>query len=320
MDDIIKGILKNIKTVEQDAILFETDNNTSIPINKDNFQKLPENKSSKKICFIDGGNLEIIKSPSLSLFFNRIYYTIYQNNKRIQNKTFEFYTLITTLNKEDRIFYRTEYFFTKNAISIKNYEFDSFDNTLTMGNTRASISIIGNVIRRFVELSIANEISDVDFIILDGSLETKYTYENEIMKKISKNVCGLSKTTTLLTKNGNSVNAYLTKLTNMKKWCYNVNLRLYFIKLHEKSKHIFRFETFDNDINEILSLLQENSRDPIFLGYPYGLIEADKFARVSKKEKGILQLQLMTRLKKNFGDLEPFLTSLNAHEILDNIG
>ena len=51
-----------------------------------------------------------------------------------------------------------------------------------------------------------------------------------------------------------------------------------------------------------------------------GLIEADKFARVSKKEKEILQLQLMTKFKKNLAHLTPDLSSLDAHDILDNIG
>lgn len=329
MDDIIKRILENIKTVEQDAILFETDDTISVPINKDNFHTILSTTSDKKLCFIDGGNLEIIKSPSLSLFFNRIYYTIYQNNKRIQNQIFEFYTLITTLNKKNRIFYKTEYFFTKNKFPIKNYEFDSFDNTLTTGKTRASISIIGNVLRRFAELSIVNEITDVDIMILDGSLETKYTYEDDLMNNIFNNksiICGLSKTTNLLTKNGCSVSAYLAKLTDKKLWYYDVQKqeipKLFFVKLHNKSKHIFRFEMFQNvqNINEVLSLLKDNSKDPIFLGYPYGLIESDKFARVSKKEKEILQLQLMAKFKKNLDDLQPFLTALNAHEILDNIG
>ena len=330
MDDIIKRILENIKTVEQDSILFETDNDISIQIKKDNFHNILSGTSNEKICFIDGGNLELIKSPSISLFFNRIYYTIYQNNKRIQNKMFEFYTLITTQNKKNRIFYKTECFFTKNKLVLENYEFDSFDKTLVTGNTRASISLIGNIIRRFAELSIINEITDVDIIILDGSLETNYTYEDEIMNKIFHDeiiICGLSKTTNLLTKNGNSVSAHLTKLTDKKEWYYDVqkkeNPKLFFVKLHDKSKHVFRFEIlrkYEQNINDVLTLLKNNSKDPIFFGYPYALIEADKFARVSKKEKEILQLQLMTKFKKNLNDLAPYLSSLNAHEILDNIG
>ncbi len=317
MDNIIKRILENIKTTDNDAILSET-SNESVQINKDNFQDIKEKKSNKTLAFIDGGNLEIIKSPSFSLFFNRIYYTVYQNNKRINKRTFEFYTLITTLNK-DKLYYKTEYFFTKNKFPIKNYEFDSFDNTLTIGNTRASISIIGNVIRRFAELITAKDIK-ADYIILDGSLEPKYTYENDLIKHLPKKVCGLSKTSAVLTKQGNSITAHLSKLTSKKTWFHNVNSRLYFLKLHDKSKHVFRFESNLESINEIVSLLKKNSRDPIFLGYPYGLIEADKFARVTKKEKEILQLQLMTKFKKNLTKIEPYLSALDAHDILDNIG
>ena len=318
MDNIIKRILDNIKTEEQDSILSETDN-TFVHINKINFHDISTKKSNKKIAFIDGGNLEIIKSPSLSLFFNRIYYTIYQNNKRIKNRTFEFYTLITTVNKNNNLYYKTEYFFIKNKIALKNYEFDSFDKTLTTGKTRLSISVIGNVIRRFAELSVIKEIT-ADFIVLDGSLETKYTYEDELIKNVPKNVYGLSKTSTLLTKKGNSVSTYLLKLTDKKEWHYKVNPKLYFVKLNNKSKHVFRFETFLENVEEIIFLLKENSKDPIFIGYPYGLIEADKFARVSKKEKERLQLQLMTKFKKNLTKIGPFISALDAHDILDNIG
>ena len=58
---------------------------------------------------------------------------------------------------------------------------------------------------------------------------------------------------------------------------------IYVVKLNENSKKCFRVEGQIND--EVLSLLVENSKDPTFIGYPYGLIEADKFARVSNEEK-----------------------------------
>ena len=317
MKEIITKILKNIDIKEDDFLLFN-DQRKPIELKKDNFYDIQDSKSDKKIAFIDGGNLEVIKSPSLSLFFNRIYYTIYQNNKRIKNNIYEFYTLITTINKNDKLYFKTEYFFTKNKFSIESYEFDSFDSSLTSGNKRANISLIGNIIRRFAELIIANEIKS-DFVIIDGSLEPTYCFEEELTNKLKNSVYGLSKTTELLTKNGSSISAYLTNSTTKKTWYYKVNDNLNFVKLHPKSKYIFRFESFSN-INEVLSLLKENSIDPIFLGYPYGLIEADRFGRVSNKEKEILQLQLQIKFKKDYEKILPFLNSLNAHEILDSVG
>jgi len=321
MDEIIKKILNKIEKNQEDSIVFDQENKKSEEIKKENFHNILEKKGSKKIAFVDGGNLEILRSPSLSLFFNRIYYTIYKDNKRIENKLFEFYTLINTIEKNNKLFFTTEYFFTKNKLNLKKYEFDSFDKTLVSGNRRAKISLIGNIIRRFAELSVVNEIK-TDVVVIDGSLEPKYIYEKEIIDKINtdKIVCGLSKTTELLTKKGSSVSAHLSKLTDKKTWYYSAK-DFFFVKLNKNSNYIFRLDVLQKEkIEEILYLLKENSKDPIFLGYPYGLIEADRFARVSKNQKKILQLELEMKLKKDYKDLIPYLTATDAHDILDNIG
>ena len=91
-----------------------------------------------------------------------------------------------------------------------------------------------------------------------------------------------------------------------------------FIKLNEKSKYIFRFEVYKkqvHDATKMLNLLEENSKDPAFIGYPYGLIEADRFARVSNQERDYLRIILQTKLKDKWDSLN----ILNAHDILDTI-
>ena len=55
------------------------------------------------------------------------------------------------------------------------------------------------------------------------------------------------------------------------------------------------------------------------MGYPYGLIEADRFARVSNQERDSLKLRLRVMLGKEFKRIEKYINSTNAHEILDNI-
>ncbi len=333
MDALVKKILEKIKNPEEDSILFDSSDLPSFKIDKNNFLKIIEKTSDKKIAFVDGGNLEIIRSPSLSLFFNRIYYNIYKYNKRIKSGVFEFYTLITAISKENKIFFKTEYFFTKNKIDLQEYEFDSFDRSLIFGNRRAAISSIGNVIRRFAEISVAKSIDDVSVILLDGCLEAKYSEEDKHLQELfntKKVVCGLAKTTSLITKKGNSLAVGLSAMADDKKWLYCAgkikekehSADIYFLKLNKKSEYMFRFEVNnlkEYDINELFCLLEENSKDPIFLGYPYGLIDADRFARVSKKEREALELQLKIKFGKDFEKIKPYLNSLNAHDILDNI-
>ena len=104
----------------------------------------------------------------------------------------------------------------------------------------------------------------------------------------------------------------LKKLSDYDEWYYYpvVNIEdeehqaeMYFIKLHKDSKHTFMFEVYkENEYNlqNILSLLKQNSIDPVFLGYPYGLIEADKFARVTAQEKEYYQTIIITHLAKKW--------------------
>ena len=147
-------------------------------------------------------------------------------------------------------------------------------------------------------------------------------YENAVKKGVI--VCGLSKTTNLLTKNGNSVNALLNSLGNGV-WYYKLlegDFDIYFVKLNEKAKYCFRFDISNKveyDINEVLSLLVEQSKDPIFLGYPYGLIDADKFARVSNNEKQYLRTMFMTKFGSKWSQIEKYETSLDAHDVLDKV-
>ncbi len=66
-------------------------------------------------------------------------------------------------------------------------------------------------------------------------------------------------------------------------------------------------------MKKIFSALAENSQDPVFLGYPYGLVDADKNARVSNAEKGFLRTVFSSKI-----DLEKY-NQLDAHDVLDKI-
>ena len=308
MKELLNRIIQILK-INDNEILFDDINKKSIKIKKENHKKIISINTNKSIAFVDGGNLEIIKTPALSLFFNRIYYCIYKKNKRVDKKRIEFYSLITS---DEKNISSTCY-----PKIIKDYSFDPFDKDLITSHRRLSVSKVGNFIRRLAELKTSLEINS-DFVVLDGSLDYVHKYEKEIINDFN-NIAGLSKTISLITKNGLSVAGYLNKINNKETWYYKAKDNLYFIKLHKNSKYVFRLDYPKNDLDVLLSLLIENSKDPIFLGYPYGLIEADKFARVSKKEAEILKLNIKTKLKKDYKEIEPHLNSMNSHYILDNI-
>jgi hypothetical protein len=319
MQQIISRILENVSGNREDYALLETGSD-KIKIGRERFFDITP-CALKTVNYIDGGNLEILRSPSISLFFNRVCCTTY-TEKRAASRVIEFFTLISAFSKSERIFFRTECFFTKGELDIKKYEFDSFDSTLTTGNRRAQISKIGDVIRRFSELVLAKTLDGI--IVIDGTLEPVYTYEDMLIAELKdKSLCAVSKTNSLLTESGRSLSACLEAMTEKKTWYYFLtksHADIYFAKLNPRSEYVFRIETAGCLANEIMYALMQNSRDAVFPGYPYGLIEADMFARVSRREKESLMLQLKVRLKKDFDRIRPYINSLNAHDILDSIG
>ena len=63
------------------------------------------------------------------------------------------------------------------------------------------------------------------------------------------------------------------------------------------------------------SALAANAEDPAFLGYPYGLLDADKFAQVTKDETAQFRAHFAVRSKESFSNIE---RALDAHDLLNS--
>ena len=234
----------------------------------------------------------------------------------------------------------------------EDLELYSFDKTIVIGENRAEISKIGDIARRFAEIKLATEVINTenenhgldhdDIIILDGNLRATYTNEDKYFNELyetasSKNilVTGLCKTSNLLTEKGNNIINVLQHLSPEGNWYYHPiieinepkhNAEMMFVKLNTASEYIFRFEIhkqhltndleFNNKVNEILNLLIKNSNDYSFPGYPYGLVKADEFARISNQEKQYLKSKILFTLKKE-NNINACLKALDAHDVLD---
>jgi len=329
MEKLIEKI-KSKLFVDEDSPEFFDSKYRVFELKKEDFKEIKKTEK-KKLIFIDGGSQELFKAPNISLFFNRIYYCIYEDNKRIKSKKYEFYSLIYTEQKEKELFYNTEILFTKDSFEVPKLEFSAKDKTLMFGKNIVDISDIGNNIRRLLELKVASLIEeDNAIIVLDRNLEAKITFEEEFLKEVYENakkrkniVCGLAKTSSLLTKKGNSVNALLNSLGPDKEWFYKVaeidTFDIYFVKLNSEANYIFRLD-IQKEPEIIFYNFKLNASDPVFLGYPYGLIEADTNARVNNKEIEFLKIQLIVKFGKDFKRFKKYLQTQDAHSILDNIG
>jgi hypothetical protein len=74
------------------------------------------------------------------------------------------------------------------------------------------------------------------------------------------------------------------------------------------------------EVDEIFYQMSKNSRDLAFPGYPYGLIDADNFARISEEEANEYKIMFLSQIAKN--DKSNSFTSIHAidaHDILNRL-
>ncbi len=337
IENIINSLKEGLKE-KGEYVQFNDSSYKPTKISKENFHEIKDISEIRKIAFVDGGNAEILKAANFSLQLIRVYYSIYKE-KRVKSGKKEFYVLIRATNKDKDIIYETQFF----GLDKDKIKFDSFDDTIRQGRHRVSISSIGNVIRRFMEIETAkdviNELDSDDVILLDGDLKASVTNEIEYLdllyKKAVENkivICALAKTSELFTEKGNALVPILNEIAPDKEWYYyplvemnnkNHKVDMYIVKLNESSRYVFKFEIFNGvryNKDGVLALLKNNSKDAVFLGYPYGLIEADKFARVSNRERDYLKTIFLTKLGKDNEKIAQYLNTVNTHNILDSIG
>lgn len=273
----------------------------------------------------------------------------------------DFFTICFSEMSNNEIIYKTEIIPLMNVWKRflpdkEDLEFNSFDKTLMTGFQRIKINRILDVTRAFAEWRFSKHIIDFeleksDIIVRDGTLQTIVTNEAKYSKEaydsaIKKGayLTAISKTSTLFTTTGQplfpSINILSENSTiRDRPWYYYpiVNIihpdhkaEMFAIKLHENSEHVFRFEILKDQVTKhnlgevelILSSLAANSRDIGFPGYPYGLIDADRFARVQISEKTTREFQLRSVLssqKPLWKKISKFVKSSDAHEILNKL-
>ncbi len=323
----IKDILSILqqKEVKSSFIMLNGAQGRPVLLSKDNFKFLGKS-SGCRIAYIDGGNAELLKSSSFSVHVIRTCCITYgcMVRKDVQKK--EFFAVITP--KEGRYEVKTI------GAEMGFGSFDMSDGTIKDGRHNADISMIGSVVRRFSELIAAKAAAEMlgkgDIVVIDGDLTASFTGEENLIKQLREtsesrrvHVAGLSKTCSLITDKGESALQAIRKISPAGRWIYcpiveGFRTEVGFVRLNPRSKYIFRVDAFLG-IEDLSSELCVHSNDPIFLGYPYGLIEADKFARISNQEKEYLKMKLMAAAGERWKEISSAIKSNDAHEILDNI-
>ncbi len=296
-----------------------------VPLSIDNFHKIEGGGDGKKLCFVDGGNNRIVLYPGGAVDVVRLYYSVFRSAEKIEFGRYDF-VLDSRYDADDKSYIVEIYDLSSSNLLPNRMRIE--ENYVKEGAKE-----IGSFVRRIGEWLLVEKIADkCHYVVRDGSLQTGERGEGEYQERALKSasgIIGISKTCSLITTRGYSLVAAIHHLS-MKHgikapWYYNpvaknistIKGDLFVIKLHPFSDYAFRSEIYPEDASfDILSELVSMSSDPTFLGYPYGLIDADLNARVSDEEIKIYRSLFSDNLDE-FSRLE--MNAMNAHDIISGV-
>ena len=293
-----------------------------------NFAEIPDTDEPRRIAFVDGGNATLAEAPSFLIGMNRVYYSLFRGDQRqkpTMQPRIEFFSCVTTrptthssTTADARNADYTTLLFAHNDADTgripRLFELDVSGDAGGRDTSRDSLLAMVRELAEWaaVEFAIDNELNEGDMVVMDGTLRTGSMRETKFAepvreKAIEKGVvlCGLAKTSTLVTADGLSLIGRASELANAaglsdKRWfvgvCDHATANdmgyTYIAKFHERSRHVFRFgilgkqhEMMSGDeVKSVLASIAANSCDISIPGYPYGAIDADRFAKVRMRE------------------------------------
>ncbi|MBN2458307.1 hypothetical protein JXB31_04215 [Candidatus Woesearchaeota archaeon] len=306
--------------------------------------------SESCVCFVDGGSAVIIDSPSLAVGLIRAVGIVVKKNRCIKAIKKEFYVMAESTRSDEEgegmaISYRTRLYGDKGMININSFSINSLHKSYSAAKERFRVSKMIDIARRLSEISVAKEaaeesLGNADIVVLDGNLKAMNSVERcyldelySTAKKKGVLVCAIQKSCTKLDEKGDCLLDSLSRDAPKGIWfCRLKEKRLsemhraeaFVARMNNSSKYLFFCEIFDEqaknaDLTKLFGFFSFMSRDLAFPGYPYWLIKADCLARVADTEKEMASAILLSSDKEIENSLMPFVHSLDAHQVLDNI-
>ncbi len=354
-DDCISRITDIISSqsasFEAGAPYFADRHYNALPFDVSNFKRFEPRRNGSTLCFVDGGNLDVVSAPNFSIQFMRIASVAFRGGKRAQlglPQRIESIVVVThsgdmgdfevkymPLDEKQHLFLPQDFMMSKRLVSQGDEEL-----------APRPIVAAGGAARKFAEWFygariIRDCLSERDIFVRDGALQVGIEGEERFASQAygaadSKGVAftGLAKTSALVTTTGFPLTASVQMMAKKHgiggAWYYgpiaeNRNPKhlgdIFVGKFFGGSNYAFRFEIHDSarqDVGAIFGEIAENSRDLSFPGYPYGLIAADKMARVEMGERDALEARIKMRLSRIDG-IRECLAATDAHRIISEL-
>ena len=287
-----------------------------VEFSESNYREI-EGRWGCPMVFVDGGNAELIGAPGISLQIVRTASISMKENRLAESRRQDFYVLATATGSGT------------SAVVFREGKKEAAETTLKPAS-------FCETMRRVSEFRLAMDELGKGTVVMDGTLKARNSAEKSVIEELRARAVGenaglvaLAKTTSILTETGRPFASMLGRRSGA--WHYHPVVRIdserhpaemFFVRLHEKSRHVFRAEVFrehGETIPKIAGELKGNSGDLAFPGYPYGLVLADRLARVSNEEAALLRTKLYAAAGSRWKDVERDLAAADAHQILDGM-
>ncbi len=327
MEELLKKIIGSLheKDFSHEKAVLKSLNGKSVSeeISLKNYSTLKKSYEYMNAFFIDGGSASLLSSSSFSLGFFRA--CIVKSEQDEFSVSFSEELYCAALQEND--FFSLSTFPEHPGINKVRVKSKSLDESFSSFDSWKACSAA----RRLLEISLAIKAASDNkgsLIVLDGSLDGE-EYEEMLLETLKraalKNgnvVIGLSKSNSFST-NMNRPLTYALLSRKKNSWIYKLKVspsdrfKACYVKFSDGSSYAFRADFFPEQESQAIKALESLagiSNDALFQGYPYGLVEADDFARISLEEKqsiiaGLASLQDWNLLEK---------AAFDIHELLDS--
>jgi len=318
-EKIIPELISHARRPEENGRLILPDGK-EVAFDQKKFSPITLKPSGDKVLFVDGGNAPVFESPAARVEFVRLYGAAYEGVKRTAMHREEGFVLIRNVTKDGKDYVEAKGHGIELSLMIPDD-----DRELRLGRERVSLVTVAGLVRFILECRSARRWGvGCALIVRDGTLLPNNEYEDEALKELLRSgvVAGFSKTNTLTTTTGHSVSATLLEHGLKEPWIYNLGtekeVSFSIVRLHGRAEHAFRLDT-NGDAAATATSLAGVASDPVFPGYPYPLIEADRMARVPNREVELLRTRFMVEAGPRWKELQRLARGSDAHSILDRI-
>lgn len=315
-----------------DAMTFH---GVPVEISDTDFRAIPHTDDPAAAAYVDGGNAVIFRSPMFAASLNRVYCSAFRGSMRLDPLTaprVQFLTLMRNVPSRRGVERKFDVFAEGGQHDRCIPSGDSIEGAAAAaggGKDHRLHALARGMSEWLMAAAAARGMGRGGMVVIDGSLFAWRGIEEHLMldafavaRERGVVMCGLSKTTGLLMDSGRPLVDYAMDRGPAEPWYVPLGdvwggagadagkSGTFIVKLHAKSKYVYRLDIASTALElmgwegteRVLASLVANSGDAHIPGYPYGLVDADRFAQVRNDEAARYGEQLRALLSPGVRD------------------